>query len=404
MGIADGIRQGMEAGSWIRRMFEEGVALKKQHGAENVFDLSIGNPVMEPPEEFRQELKRLAENPVPGMHRYMENAGYADTRAAVADQLSGETGLKLTVGDIVMTCGAAGALNVALKTLLNPGEEVILFAPYFVEYANYIENHNGVVKVLPTGEGFLPDLEALEKAINPKTKALIINSPNNPTGVVYDDALLRRLGKLLREKESRFGTGIYLVSDEPYRKIIYDGLKYASPLPCHPRTIVVTSHSKDLALPGERIGYIAVNPACNRKDELINGLIYCNRTLGYVNAPALMQRIVARLQAVTVSVAEYQRKRDFLYGHLVDMGYQVMKPQGAFYLFPRSPVDDDVAFVRELQQWNVLAVPGSGFGTPGYFRVSYCVEDSTLEGALTGFGEAACRHGLGSRERSNDGK
>jgi aspartate aminotransferase len=250
---------------------------------------------------------------------------------------------------------------------------------------------------MATDRGFLPDLEALAKAINPKTKALIINSPNNPTGAVYDEPLLRRLGELLREKEARFGTEIYLISDEPYRKIIYDNLSYASPLPQHPRSLVATSHSKDLALPGERIGYLAVNPAGDRKEELIDGLIYCNRTLGYVNAPALMQRIVARLQGVTVPVAEYQRKRDYLYGHLVDMGYDVIKPRGAFYLFPRAPGDDDLAFVRELQRHMVLAVPGSGFGAPGYFRISYCVEDSTLAGALPGLSEAARRHGLGKQ-------
>ncbi|MFC2033343.1 pyridoxal phosphate-dependent aminotransferase [Chloroflexota bacterium] len=389
MAISDKIRQQMEQGSFIRRMFEEGNILRQKYGAENVFDLTLGNPIMEPPAEFVQELKNLADNPLPGMHRYMSNAGYAETREAVAAQLTSETGVKLGMNQVVMTCGAAGALNVVLKTILNPGEEVILFAPYFVEYRNYIDNHNGVTRVLPTDEQFIPDMEALESAISANTKAILINSPNNPTGVVYSESLLRQMGQLLQQKEKQYETQIFLLSDEPYRKIIYDGLKYPSPLNYHPQSIIVTSHSKDLALPGERIGYIAVHPECGNPEDLMNGLIYCNRTLGFVNAPALMQRVVQRLQSVTVSVAEYQQKRDFLYMSLTEMGYSLVKPQGAFYMFPKTPIEDDVAFVKELQQFMVLTVPGSGFGTPGYFRLAYCVDDRTLEGSITGFQKAA---------------
>jgi len=387
--ISEKIRKNIEKGSWIRRMFEEGIALKQRYGEENVFDLSLGNPVMEPPAGFVRELKRLAEHPISGMHRYMENAGYPETRAAVATHLSQETGIKLTVKDIVMTCGAAGALNVVLKTILNQGDEVILFAPYFVEFLNYIDNHGGVAKVLPTDEQFMPRLDALEAGIGPKTKAVIINSPNNPTGAVYGEDVIHQLGELLCEKEAQYGTDIFLISDEPYRKIIYDGLKYPSPLNHYLRSIIVASHSKDLSLAGERIGYIAVHPDCDQHDEMMNGFIFCNRTLGFVNAPALMQHVVRHLQQVTVPVAEFQQKRDFLYGHLVNMGYSVVKPQGAFYMFPKSPLEDDVAFVRELQQWQVLTVPGSGFGTPGHFRISYCVDDRTLEGSLAGFREVA---------------
>jgi len=385
----------MEEGSWIRKMFEEGSILKRQYGEENVFDLSLGNPVMEPPVEFVQELRRLAESPLPGMHRYMANAGYPETRAVVAKQLSMETGIEFTMDDIVMTCGASGALNVVLKTILNPGEEVLVFAPYFVEYDNYIDNHGGVSRILPTDDQFIPRLDVLESAITAKTKAVIVNSPNNPSGVVYTQDLVHRLGGLLGEKESRYGTQIFLISDEPYRKIIYDGLKYPPVFSHHPNSVALTSHSKDLALPGERIGYIAANPGCGWHDELMTGLIFCNRVLGYVNAPALMQHAVRNLQQVTVSVAEYQRKRDFLYGHLTEMGYSVIKPQGAFYMFPKSPLEDDVAFVRELQQWNVLTVPGRGFGSPGYFRISYCVQDATLEGSLDGFRKAASESNLG---------
>jgi len=392
--VSDNIRSRMAEGSWIRKMFEEGSILRQRYGEENVFDLSIGNPVMEPPVEFRQELKRLAKNPLPGMHRYMENAGYLETREAVAAQLSLDTGIDFSANDIVMTCGAAGALNVILKAILNQGEEVVVFAPYFMEYGNYIDNHGGVIKVLLTDERFLPKLDVLEEAITAKTRAIIINSPNNPTGAVYDERLIHQLGELLGKKESQYGKQIFLISDEAYRKIIYDGLKYPPVFEHHLQSIVVTSHSKDLALPGERIGYIAVHPACGQGEELIDGIVFCNRVLGYVNAPALMQRVVRSVQHVTVSVAEYQGKRDFLYDHLVDMGYSVGKPQGAFYMFPRSPLEDDLAFVEELRQWNILTVPGRGFGVPGYFRVSYCVDDRTLDGSLVGFKKVAQKFNL----------
>ncbi len=394
MSISDNVRARMQEGSWIRRMFEEGAELKKRYGEDKVFDLSLGNPIMEPPPEFHKELRRLAESPLPGMHRYMENAGYLETRAAIADQLSQETGVKFSADHIIMTCGAAGGLNVVLKTLLNPNEEVILFAPYFVEFVNYIDNHGGTAKILPTDENFVPKLDILERAVGPKTKAVLINSPHNPTGVVYSEDFLHRLGELLHKKETQLNKTIYLLSDEAYRKIIYDGLKYPPVFHHYRNSIAVTSHSKDLALPGERIGYIAVHPECEGCEELIAGLIFSNRTLGFVNAPALMQHVVRHLQNVTVSIAEYQKKRDFLYASLTSMGYSMVKPQGAFYLFPRSPIKDDIAFVDQLRQHNVLVVPGRGFGTPGYFRISYCVEDRVLEGAMKGFFEVARKNGL----------
>ncbi|MFC1915747.1 pyridoxal phosphate-dependent aminotransferase [Chloroflexota bacterium] len=394
MSVSDKIKKGMAEGSWIRRMFEEGNVLKKRYGEENIFDLSLGNPIMEPPAEFFQELKRLAEQPLPGMHRYMSNAGYAETRAAVAEELSLETGIKFTMDEIVMTCGAAGALNVVLKTILNQGDEVIIFAPYFAEYVHYIDNHYGVARILPTDEQFAPKLDAIENNINEKTKAVIINSPNNPSGAVYSEKQLHGLGELLRKKEAQYGTRILLISDEAYRKIIYDGLKYPFPLHHHTQSLITTSHSKDLALPGERIGYIAIHPECHQREELVNGFIHCNRTLGFVNASALMQHVVRHLQAVTISVTEYQQKRDFLYENLTEMGYTMVKPQGAFYMFPKSPLEDDVDFVRELQQLKVLTVPGRGFGTPGHFRIAYCVEDKVLEGSLAGFRKAAQKYGL----------
>jgi aspartate aminotransferase len=388
MGVSKKVSSFMEQGSWIRKMFEEGIALKQKYGAENVFDLSLGNPIMEPPREFFEELRRIAENPTAGMHRYMPNAGYPETRAAVAAQLAEETGLGFTASEIVMTCGAGGALNVVLKTLLDPGDEVVIFAPFFVEYHFYAGNHGGLCRAVPPDESFLPDMDAFASAINERTRAVLINSPNNPTGVLYSAELLDQMTEIIRAKEQEYGGEIFLLSDEPYRRILFDGLEYPHIFHHHVRSIVATSHSKDLALPGERIGYIAVHPGYEGRHELVDGLIFCNRTLGFVNAPALMQHIVRKLQSVTVDVSEYQAKRDFLYENLTDMGYSLVRPQGAFYMFPKAPIEDDVEFVAELQKRNVLVVPGRGFGLPGYFRISYCVDDRTLEGSLKGFREA----------------
>jgi aspartate aminotransferase len=395
MSVSARVKKGMEIGSWIRRMFEEGIAMKKRYGADNVYDLSLGNPLMEPPPEFKREIKRLADNPFPGMHGYMENAGYPDTRAAVAAQLTRETGIKLTEKDVIMAVGAAGAINVALKTILDPGDEVIIFIPWFVDYFNYIENHDGVVRPVPTDAGFMPRLDELEKAIGPRTKALLINSPNNPTGVLYPADLMQRMADILRKKEVEYGAEIFIISDEPYKKIIYDGLQYPSPLNFHRHSIIATSHSKDLSIPGERIGYVALHPECEHHDEMITGLVFCTRVLGFINAPAFMQNVIRHLQQVTINVGEYQRRRDYIYSNLVAMGYQVSKPQGAFYIFPKTPIKDDVAFVHELQQEHrVLAVPGVAFGTPGYFRLVYCVDDRTLEHAMPGLEALAKKYGL----------
>ena len=385
MAVAKKISDFMEQGSWIRRMFDEGIALRQQFGDENVFDLSLGNPIFEPPDEFFDELRRIADDPTPGMHRYMPNAGYPETRGAVAAQLAEETGLNFTGESIVMCCGAGGALNVVLKTLLDPGDEIVIFAPYFVEYFFYADNHGGACKVVPPVEGFLPDIDAFEAAIGPRTRIVLINSPNNPSGVLYTDEVLDQLTDIIRQKEEQFDREIFLVSDEPYRRLLFDGLEYPHIFDHHVRSIVATSHSKDLALPGERIGYIAVHPEYSDSVELVDGLIFCNRTLGFVNAPALMQHIVAKLQSVTVDISRYQAKRDFMYGALTDVGYDVVKPQGAFYMFPRSPIADDVEFVAELQKHRVLVVPGTGFGMPGHFRISFCVTDDTLSGSIAGF-------------------
>ena len=392
MPVSNKIKNFMEQGSWIRKMFEEGISLKRQFGEENVFDLSLGNPVIDPPQEFFSKLKSIADNPISGMHRYMPNAGLLETREAVAGQLTDETMIAFTANEIIMTCGAGGALNVVMKTLMDPGDEFVIFAPFFVEYHFYADNHGGSCKVVPPDRNFLPDIDAFRDAVTPKTRGVLINSPNNPTGVLYSSEVLSNLCEIIREKEEEYGTKIYLVSDEPYRRLIFDNLKYPHIFDHHVRSIVATSHSKDLALPGERIGYIAIHPDCPDKQEIIDGMVFCNRTLGFVNAPALAQHLVTSLQSVTVDVGLYERKRNFLYSKLTDMGYSVVRPQGAFYMFPKAPIDDDVEFVDKLKEERVLAVPGTGFGLPGYFRLSYCLKDETIEGALPGLSKAISQY------------
>ena len=392
MPVSKKIRNFMEQGSWIRKMFEEGISLKRQYGDENVFDLSLGNPVIDPPEEFFAKLKSIADSPITGMHRYMPNAGLVETREAVAGQLVDETQITFTADEIIMTCGAGGALNVVMKTLMDPGDEFVIFAPFFVEYHFYADNHGGSCKVVPPDQNFLPDIDAFRDSITPMTRGVLINSPNNPTGVLYSSDVLENLCEIIRQKEKEYGTEIYLVSDEPYRRIIFDQLEYPHIFDHHKRSIVATSHSKDLALPGERIGYIAIHPECPDKEEIIDGMVFCNRTLGFVNAPALAQHLVASLQSVTVDVSLYERKRDFLYSELIEMGYSVVRPQGAFYMFPKAPIEDDVEFVDTLKEERVLAVPGTGFGLPGYFRLSYCLNDETIEGALPGLKRAIAQY------------
>lgn len=375
----------MENSSWIRRMFELGIALKRERGEENVFDLSLGNPVVEPPPEFFDALRSLADTPTPGAHRYMPNAGYTETRQAVAETLSGETGLPYGAQHVLMTCGAAAALNVAIHALCDPGDEVVIFTPYFAEYLFYAYNHGTLPVVVGCDEDFTPDLEELERKLTPRSKVVILNSPNNPSGVIYPRSFVADLAALLRRKSEELGSHIYLVSDEPYRRIIYDGLGYPFPQYEYERTITATSHAKDLALPGDRIGYLAVHPACEEAGELMDAFVFCNRVLGFVNAPAIMQHLVRGLQHVTVDIGDYQAKRDHLCDLLTSAGYTVRKPEGAFYLFPQSPVEDEMLLIEALQEEGVLVVPGRGFGMPGYFRISYCVEQAALDGAAPGF-------------------
>ncbi len=385
MAISQKVTGFIEKSSWIRKMFEEGIRLKKEFGYENVFDLSLGNPVIEPPDQVRKALIETARDESPGLHRYMPNAGFADVRAAIAKFLSPECKAELSSNDLVMVCGAAGGLNITLKTLLDPGDEVIIFTPYFVEYLFYVDNHGGKVVAVSTLENFRLDFSALKNALNKKTRAIIINSPNNPTGVVYSRQELRELANILKAHSDGLGKAVYLISDDPYKKITFDGVEAPNIMEFYENSIYITSYSKDIALPGERIGFVAVHPKCESAKPLMAGLIFCNRVLGFVNAPALIQRVVKQMQGVTVDVEQYRRKRDYLYKELTRIGYQVVKPQGAFYFFPKSPLENEVNFVKKLAEKKVLVVPSRGFGLPGYFRISYCLPDSVIEGSISGF-------------------
>jgi aspartate aminotransferase len=388
MSIAGKIRDYMERASWIRKMFEQGIELKNKLGPDKVFDFSLGNPNLEPPDEVHKAILDIMADKRPGKHAYMPNAGLKETRESVAAFLSKEHGLALSGEQVIMTCGAGGGLNVALKTVLDPGDEVLVLSPYFVEYFFYIDNHNGNGKLVKTKEDFTLDIKAIEAAITSKTKAMIINSPNNPSGRIYDETSLRNLGKLFETIKQKNNQTIYLLADEPYSKIIYDETRVPSVFQVYANSMIITSYSKDLSLPGERIGYVAVNPRMENWKQMVDGLTFCNRILGFVNAPALMQHIISKLQGVQVDVSEYQRKRDNLCRGLAEAGYSFITPEGAFYLFPKSPIPDDVLFVNTLLQENILAVPGMGFGTPGYFRLAYCVEDRVIQGSMEGFRRA----------------
>lgn len=381
MAVSRQIREAMEGASWIRRMFEEGLKLKQRLGADQVADLSLGNPVMEPPAPVLERLRALAADPTPGTHRYMPNAGLESTRSAVAAYLARQTGVPYGAGQVVMTVGAGGALNVVLKALLDPGDEVVLLSPYFAEYRFYVANHGGVPVVVTTDERFRPNVAAVAAALSPRTRAVLVNAPNNPTGVVYPAEDLVALAEVLSRASKAQGRPVWLVSDEPYRAIAYDGVSVPWPVTLYRDTIHVTSFSKDLALPGERIGYLAVNPASPEADALVAAVTFANRILGFVNAPALQQRLVEGLLDVHVDVAPYARRRRVLLDALQEAGYHVVPPQGAFYLFPRvpGPDRDDLAFVRACVAERLLVVPGRGFGCPGFFRLSYAVADHDVE-------------------------
>ncbi|WP_163192576.1 pyridoxal phosphate-dependent aminotransferase [Clostridium thermarum] len=384
--FSEKIVRNLERSSWIRAMFEEGNRLAKIHGRENIYDFSLGNPFGEPPVEVLESLKKHVLSGEPGLHKYMSNTGYPDVCEKIAKSLEDESGISLSGKNIVMTVGAAGGLNVVFKSLLNEGEEVIAFAPYFVEYGSYVDNSGGRLVLVPAQTcDFQPNLEELGKHITPKTKAIIINSPNNPTGVIYTEENLKKLNDIIGDKEKEYGSTIYIVSDEPYSKIIYDGTKMPSILSIFRNAIIVNSFSKSLGLAGERIGYIAASSNIENVDLLMKALTFCNRTLGFVNAPALFQRVVADSLDAKIDVEDYKAKRDFLYDNLIRLGFECTKPQGAFYMFPKALIPDDIEFAKIATKYNLLLVPGSGFGCPGYFRMSYCVEFDMIKRSIPAF-------------------
>jgi len=377
------IETAMERSSWIRRMFEQGRRLKLEHGEDKVFDLTLGNPVMEPPAAFFDSLREFASPENARWHRYMPNAGFEDVREAIAAHLRKEQALEgCEARHVLMSAGAGGGLNVILKTILEPGDEVIVLAPFFVEYVFYAQNHGAEPVIAETSEEFDLDFEELDRKFTAKTKAIIVNSPNNPSGKMYDEVCLNNLGQFLEEKQNQFGHPIYLVSDEPYRDIVFDGKKAPSVISKHENSFLAYSWSKSLSIPGDRIGYIAVNPRMHDAAKTINGLVFSMRILGYVNASATMQRVVKNLVGVTVDVGEYECKRNRIYDALIGAGYEALKPDGTFYIFPRSAGADDEAFTRRALDEMLLLVPGKGFGRPGHFRIAFCTDDRTIDGAL----------------------
>jgi aspartate aminotransferase len=385
MPIAEKMVKMVEASLMIKKMFEEGARLKSEHGADNVFDFSLGNPDVPPPAEFKTVLKELV-NSESLTHGYTPNPGHLHVRQALAGYLSKEHNVTLTPDLIIMTVGAAGALNDALKALMNPGEEILTPSPYFVGYDQYAFIANAALKTVPTNATFHLDPARIEAAITENTRVMLINSPNNPTGAVYSTSELAALGKVLEKASQKFGKRIYLLSDEPYRKIAYD-VEVPSVFQAYPHTIIVSSYSKELSLAGERIGYLAIHPGAEDAG-LVAGAAAVANTMFYVNAPSMLQQAVGQLQGISVDVSIYRKRRDLFCNGLAKAGYEFNVPQGAFYLFPKSPIADDAQFVRLLREELILAAPGSSFGGPGYFRLSYAVPESTITGSFAGFKRA----------------
>ncbi len=382
----------MDQEGWTRKMFEAGIQMRRDYGPENVFDFSLGNPEVEPPMDLTNRLIESLNDPRPGKHRYMPNNGYEEVRAEVAKYLEKRTGLPFTPLHVFMTNGCAGGLNVLFKAMLNAGDEVIVPSPFFWEFKNYLENFGGVPVIVETNDDFQLNIGNIEAAITDRTRAILVNTPNNPTGVVYTEESLKELAALLSQERKK-GREIYMVFDEAYRKLVYTG----SPLPdvfgMYDLVVTATSHSKDLALPGERIGYLAISPRIQETELLVSGLMIATRALGFVNAPALFQRVVGEFQESSVSIADYREKRDVFCNILMEAGFECVKPEGAFYLFPKSPIEDEVEFVWNLQQEErILVVPGRGFGRKGYFRIAYCVPLETIMKARPGFIRAGKRY------------
>lgn len=394
--IAEKMIPFVQNNSAIRTMFEEGNRLKKQYGADKVYDFSLGNPSVPAPDCVREAIVDLANNEDPvTLHGYMNNAGFEDVRETIAQSLNRRFGTDFSAKNLIMTVGAASGLNVILKTVLNPGEEVIVFAPYFLEYGAYVKNYDGkLVEISPDTETFQPDLEELERKITANTRAVIVNSPHNPTGVIYSEDTIKALAAILEKKQKEYGSVIYLISDEPYRELAYDGAKVPYLTKYYKNTVVGYSYSKSLSLPGERIGYLVIPDDLEDSETVIAAAGIANRILGSVNAPSLMQKVIARCVDAEVDVAAYDKNRRALYNGLTACGFQCIKPQGAFYLFVKSPVDDEKEFCEAGKKYNILMVPGSSFACPGYVRLAYCVSYETIINSLPEFKKLAAEFSL----------
>ncbi|MEW8993860.1 pyridoxal phosphate-dependent aminotransferase [Clostridium sp.] len=377
----------VKGSSLIRAMFEEGKRLASIYGAENVYDFSLGNPNLEPPSTVKEAIVDILNNePNTMVHGYMSNSGYEDVRETIANSINKKFDTNFSGKNIVMTVGAAGGLNVIFKTLLNPEDEVVVFAPYFGEYRSYAANYDGkLVVVAPNTTDFQPNLDEFESKITDKTKAVIINSPNNPTGVVYSEETIIRLTNILKEKQKELGTDIYLISDEPYRELVYDNIEVPYLTKYYENTVVGYSYSKSLSLPGERIGYLVIPNEVSDFENVVSAANVATRILGYVNAPSLFQRVIARCLDDKVNIDFYNKNRELLYSELTSYGYECIKPEGAFYLFVKSPIDNDIEFCNMAKKYNILIVPGTSFACPGYIRIAYCVAYTTIENALPGF-------------------
>lgn len=382
--------------SLIRAMFEEGKRLAGIYGAENIYDFSLGNPSVEPPAEIKDAILHIINEEAPNLvHGYMNNSGYEDVRETIAVSLNHKFETNFSMDNIVMTVGAAGGLNVVFKTLLNPGDEVITFAPFFGEYRNYVNNYDGkLIAVSPNTVDFQPNLAEFEQKITAKTKAVIVNTPNNPTGVIYSEDTIKKMADILSRKQNEYNTSIYLIADEPYRELAYDGTEVPYLTKYYKNTIVGYSFSKSLSLPGERIGYLVIPSEVDDFNDVIGAANVATRILGYVNAPSLMQRVVAKCLDAKVDVESYNRNRELLYSSLISYGYECVKPQGAFYLFVKSLEEDDVAFSQAAKKHNILIVPGSSFGCPGYCRIAYCVDYAMIERSLPEFKKLAEEYGV----------
>lgn len=385
--ISEKMKVLVKNGSAIRAMFEEGKIMAAKYGKENIYDFSLGNPSIVPPECVKDAIIDLVNNePEMELHGYPNNAGFEDVRQVVADYTNKTYGTNLNAGNIIMTVGAAGGINVTLKAIINPGDEVMVIAPYFGEYDNYISNFDGVkVMVNADLERFAINFTDFESKVTAKTKCLIINSPNNPTGAVYTEEDIKRLAEILEKKQAEFGTSIYLFSDEPYREIAFNGLEIPYITKFYKNTVVGYSYSKSLSLPGERIGYLVVPSELDDSKEVIDAMVVANRILGFVNAPTLQQKVIKKVIGQTADLSVYEENKNILYKALIEMGYECVEPKGTFYMFPKCPIADDKEFCRKAKDFRLIIVPGSNFACPGYFRIAYCVDKSTVENSLESF-------------------